>query len=77
MTFPEYSEITAQTLRDLQLTLGRSNKAMAELVGVSEKTWRNRISAGTDTSIKLLSKLEYAYLKEIALQKRGECSKRI
>lgn len=63
MTFPEYSEITAQTLRDLQLTLGHSNKAMAELVGVSEKTWRNRISAGTDTSVKLLSKLEYAYLK--------------
>lgn len=66
MHFPEYTEITPGTLRNLQLALGLNNKAMAELVGVSEKTWRNRISAGTDTSIKLLSKLEYAYLKSIA-----------
>lgn len=66
MHFPEYTEITPKTLRDLQLALRLNNKAMAELVGVSEKTWLNRISAGTDKNVKLLSKLEYAYLKSIA-----------
>lgn len=66
MHFPEYTEITPETLRKLQLALGLNNTAMAELVGVSEKTWRNRISAGTDKSVKLLSKLEYAYLKNRA-----------
>lgn len=62
MSFPEYEMITPKTLRDIQIALGLSNTAMAELLGVSEKTWLNRISAGKDTSVKLLSKLEYAYL---------------
>lgn len=64
MRFPEFDAITPKTLRDLQLKLALSNKDMAALVGVSEKTWLNRISAPNNTSIKLLSKLEYAYLIE-------------
>ena len=62
MSFPAYEMITSKTLRDLQLKLALSNKDMSELVGISEKTWLNRISAPSDTRIKLLSKLEYAYL---------------
>lgn len=70
MIFPAYKEITAQTLRDLQAQLELSNKEIAHLVGVSDKTWLNRISAGSNRSVKLLSKLEYAYLVELAYQKR-------
>lgn len=68
MRFPEYEAITPQTLRVLQRKLALTNKEIAALVGVSEKTWLNRISAPSDTKIKLLSKLEYAYLVQAAVQ---------
>lgn len=67
MTLPEFSKVTPQTLKDLQLLLGLSNDEISALVGVSTKTWLNRISAKEDTNIKLLSKLEYAYLKDLAM----------
>lgn len=70
MSFPAYEMITPKTLRDLQLKLALTNKEIAALVGVSEKTWLNRISAPSNTQIKLLSKLEYAYLVQAAVQGR-------
>jgi DNA-binding XRE family transcriptional regulator len=66
MSFPSYEDITSQTLRDLQASIGLSSTSMAKLVGVSYKTWLNRVSASDTGSIKLLSKLEYAYLVDHA-----------
>lgn len=63
MTLPDFKEVTPQTLKELQRLLGLSNDEISTLIGISTKTWLNRISAKEDTKIKLLSKLEYAYLK--------------
>lgn len=70
MVFPEYAKITAQTLRDIQASLNLPNKQMAELVGVSEKTWLNRKSSDNSPAVKLLSKLEYAYLVELSKSRK-------
>lgn len=67
MTLPTFSEITSQTLKDLQARLELNNEAMAALLGISVKTWQNRISANKEENRKLLSKLEYEYLKDLAL----------
>lgn len=67
MVFPDFDSITPKTLRELQIRIGLSNKDMAKLIGISEKTWLNRISAPIDTQIKLLSRLEYTHLKNMAM----------
>jgi DNA-binding CsgD family transcriptional regulator len=56
--------ITANILIEIRDAIGYSNQQMAELLGISEKTWLNRISA-TGTAARI-SPLEYQYLLLLA-----------
>lgn len=69
MKHTEYKDISSKTLRELQERLGLNNVEMAELIGISYKTWLNRISADSESSRKLLSKLEYEHLLYLAEKK--------
>lgn len=62
------TELTPEHLRDIRDILGYTNKEMAELTGVTLKTWINKISSSNDTK-KLLTKMEYLYLLYLVEQK--------
>lgn len=56
--------ITADMLIEIRDAIGYSNQQMADLLGISEKTWLNRISA-TGTAARI-SPLEYQFLLLLA-----------
>ena len=53
------SIITKELLIGLRDSLGYNNAQMADLLGISEKTWKNKISDGNSGK---LNKLEYEFL---------------
>lgn len=53
------SIITKELLIELRDSLGYNNAQMADLLGISEKTWKNKISDGNSGK---LNKLEYEFL---------------
>lgn len=53
------SNITKELLIRLRDSLGYNNAQMADLLGISEKTWKNKISDGNSGKI---NKLEYEFL---------------
>lgn len=53
------SIITKELLIRLRDSLGYNNAQMADLLGISEKTWKNKISDGNSGK---LNKLEYEFL---------------
>lgn len=53
------SIITKELLIELRDILGYNNAQMADLLGISEKTWKNKISDGNSGK---LNKLEYEFL---------------
>lgn len=55
--------ITKETLINLRDSLGYNNSQMAQLLGISEKTWKNKISNGNSGKI---NKLEYEFLLLLA-----------
>lgn len=53
------SIITPEKLKELRDQLGYSNHEMAKLLGVSDQTWLNKISATSNSG--KISKLEYEF----------------
>lgn len=56
--------VTADMLIEVRDAIGYNNQQMADLLGISEKTWLNRISA-TGTAARI-SPLEYQFLLLLA-----------
>ena len=57
------SPINAAELRRIQEKLNYSNSDMGELLGISSKTWSNKISpSGAKTGAGKIQKLEYEFL---------------
>lgn len=56
----EQSLLTPDALRAIQAEAGLNNAQIANLLGISEKTWMNRISKTGGTGS--LRKLEYEFL---------------
>lgn len=56
----EKSILTPDTLRAIQTEAGLDNVQIANMLGISEKTWMNRISKTGGTGS--LRKLEYEFL---------------
>lgn len=54
------SIVTPERLKELRDQIGYSNHEMAQLLGVSEQTWWNKISAKSNSG--KISKLEYEFL---------------
>ncbi|NBL83778.1 antitoxin Xre-like helix-turn-helix domain-containing protein [Proteus sp. G2674] len=50
-------DITKETLKNLRSELNYNNAQMADLLGISEKTWKNKISGEGK-----ISKLEYEFM---------------
>ncbi|WON75544.1 helix-turn-helix transcriptional regulator [Serratia sp. UGAL515B_01] len=54
------SMITPEKLKELRDQLGYSNHEMAQVLGISDQTWLNKISAKSNSG--KISKLEYEFL---------------
>ena len=54
------SMITPEKLKELRDQLGYSNHEMAQLLGIGDQTWLNKISATSNSG--KISKLEYEFL---------------
>lgn len=50
-------DITKEILKELRSELNYNNSQMADLLGISEKTWKNKISGEGK-----ISKLEYEFI---------------
>jgi transcriptional regulator with XRE-family HTH domain len=53
------STITPEKLKEFRDQLGYSNHEMAKLLGISDQTWLNKISAKSNSG--KISKLEYEF----------------
>lgn len=59
------SSYTAEQLRQLQVLTELSNEQIAEVLGISPKTWMNRISQGSETAGRM-KKAEIEFLLLLA-----------
>lgn len=59
----EKSKVTPDKLKELREQLGYTNAQMADLLGITEQTWKNKLSGSSSGSI---GKLEYEFLLLLA-----------